>query len=94
MQKICFKYKGTMVKRTNKLKEEFEYDEPKNTVREALYSLNEYYNYKLDKYVLSDVSVVVKINDGKSILIATDEGLDTKLGKNNTITFFYLFKGG
>lgn len=94
MQKICFKYKGTMIKTTNKLKEEFEYDTPIDTVREALDILNKHYYYKLDQYVLSNVSVVFKRDDGKNFLINTEDGLNMKLGKKNTITFYYPFKGG
>ena len=60
MQKILFKYKGTMIKITGRLSEEFEYDVPLSTVREALDALNRHYNNKLDDYVHSEVYLVLK----------------------------------
>ena len=94
MQTIHFEYKGTMIKTTNKLKEVFEYDSPLNTVREALNILNLHYNNKLDKYILSNVSIILKRDDSKKVLINTEDGLNMELGLKNTITFFYPFKGG
>lgn len=94
MQTIDFHYKGTMIKITQKLNEVFENDPPLRTVREALNLLNKHYDYELDKYILTNVSVVLKRDDGKNFLINTEGGLDTELGLKNSINFFYPFKGG
>jgi len=94
MQKICFHYKGSMIKVTNTYKEVFEYNTPISTVREALDVLNEYYDYKLNQYVSSNVNVILKIDENKSLLLTTEEDLDTKLSHTNTIIFYYPFKGG
>ena len=93
MQEICFEYKGTMLNITNKLKETFECNPPLITVREAIHMLNDHYDHKLDDYVLSNISVVLK-NGDNNYLITTEDGLNMKLGSDNTITFFYAFKGG
>lgn len=93
MQKICFEYKGTMINITNKLTETFECNPPLITVREAIYMLNDNYDHKLDDYVLSNISVVLK-NGDNNYLITTEDGLNIKLGDSNIITFFYPFKGG
>lgn len=93
MQEINFEYKGTMINITNKLKETFECNPPLITVRDAIYMLNDYYKHKLDDYVLSNVSLVLK-NGDNNFLITTEDGLNMELGDSNTITFFYPFKGG
>jgi hypothetical protein len=92
MQKILFKYKGTMIKITGKLSEEFEHDVPLSTVREALDALNRHYDNKLHDYLFSEVYLVLK-REGESVLINTSS-LDEKLGAINTITFYTPFKGG
>lgn len=94
MQKIRFEYKGTMIKVTEKLKEEFEYDIPLKYVKDALDALNNHYDQKLNDYVSKNISIVLKREDGRNFLITSDEGLNIELGRDNTIIFYYPFKGG
>jgi hypothetical protein len=94
MSKVTFKYKGTMIKTTNRLSESFEYDGSVATVQDALQALDRRYNNDLSRFFCGEASVILERDGSPGSLIKPDAMTDEKLGNTNIITFFYPFKGG
>lgn len=94
MRTVRFKYKGTMVQVTKCLNEEFRFDDSLSTVKEALDKLNEHYHMQLTQYVEGQVFIIFNKDDEKNLMLGNDNDLETPLGINNVITFYYPFKGG
>ncbi|HZK61390.1 MAG TPA: hypothetical protein VFC41_04890 [Anaerovoracaceae bacterium] len=94
MQTIIFKYKGTMIQVTKCLNEVFKYEDSLKTVREALNKLNENYQMQLSQYIEKKVFIVFEKDGEKSTMLSNEIDLETYLGINNVITFYYPFKGG